>query len=194
MFNITEKITERLCQLQIVKDEDKELYAYGFWQGAILIINLITVLIIGLLFEMLWQTMVFTVAYMMLRMVAGGYHASSQRNCYFLSIILFISALCMIRWVTWSLYLCLIITVLSSITIFFLAPVEDRNKPLDDLELQVYKKRSRIVLCLLLFLALTFLISGKLTILSCITVSFFASAIMLIVGKTKILASSVDTS
>ena len=27
--------TNKLVKMHIIKDEDKELYAYGFWQGAI---------------------------------------------------------------------------------------------------------------------------------------------------------------
>lgn len=42
-------ITSKLVVWNIIKSEDQELYAYGFWQGTILIANLITVVIIGLL-------------------------------------------------------------------------------------------------------------------------------------------------
>lgn len=90
MQHLANIFTNKLIKYQIIKVEDKELYVYGFWQGGIFIVNLVTVIIIGLLFNMLWQSLVFMVAYGLLRPMAGGYHARTQYNCYILSIILIV--------------------------------------------------------------------------------------------------------
>ncbi len=82
MKHFANLLTNKLVVWNIIKSEDRELYAYGFWQGTILIINFITVVIIGLLCHMLWQSLIFMLAYGVLRPVAGGYHARTQRNCY----------------------------------------------------------------------------------------------------------------
>lgn len=185
MEYLANMLTNKLVKMQIVKDEDKELYAYGFWQGAIFLFNLATVVIVGLLFHMLWQSLVFMVAYGLLRPVAGGYHAKTQRNCYILSIVLIITVLCAIKWLPWNTWASLIILLISTSFVFLLAPVEDQNKPLDELEQLVYKKRSRIITILLLFLAVLFIGAGQSQITNCITISIFASAIMLILGKIK---------
>jgi accessory gene regulator B len=188
MEYLANMLTNKLVKMQIVKDEDKELYAYGFWQGAIFLFNLATVVIIGLLFHMLWQSLVFMVAYGLLRPVAGGYHAKTQRNCYILSIVLIITVLCAIKWLPWNTWASLIILLISTGFVFLLAPVEDQNKPLDELEQLVYKKRSRIIAIFLLLLAVLFMGAGQSQIANCITISIFASAIMLILGKIKNLA------
>ncbi|MDD4730222.1 MAG: accessory gene regulator B family protein [Dysgonamonadaceae bacterium] len=86
MERLANALTNKLVKLNIVKIEDKELYVYGFWQGSILIINFLTIIVIGLLFKMLWQSLVFIISYSFLRPVAGGYHARKQKSCYILSI------------------------------------------------------------------------------------------------------------
>lgn len=187
MKHFAHVLTDKLIKWKIVKDEDREIYVYGFWQGAILVFNFATVVIIGLLFNMMWQSLVFTVAYGLLRTAAGGYHARTQRNCYFLSIMLIVAVLCTLKWLPWNNLTCIAFLILSAFIVFFLAPVEDQNKPLDELEQKVYKKRSRIISLLLSILTILFIGAGQRQIANCIAISILASTIMLILGKVKIL-------
>ncbi|MDD3339848.1 MAG: accessory gene regulator B family protein [Lachnospiraceae bacterium] len=183
MEYLANKLTNQLAKWQIVKEEDKELYAYGFWQGAVFILNIITVVVAGVFFQMLWQSLIFMVAYGLIRSMAGGYHARTQRSCYILSIALIVSVLAILKWVSWSVLACLILLASSVCSVFLWAPVEDRNKPLDEIEQYVYKKRSRIIAVFLFVTAILFITINQVEIASCISVSVAASAIMLIFGK-----------
>lgn len=185
MEHLANVLTDKLIEGKIIKSEDRELYVYGFWQGGIYIFNLASVAVVGLLFNMLPQCFIFIVSYGLLRPVAGGYHARLQRNCYLFSIILMIAVLCALRWLPWSNMVCLVMLLFSGTVIFILAPVEDENKPLDEQEQMVYKQRTHIILFLLSAIILFFLLIGKIQIASNITISVFASAIMLILGKIK---------
>lgn len=176
---------EKLLQHKIVKREDKELYVYGFWQGAILIFNGITVILIGFLFKMLWQSLTFMFAYGLLRPVAGGYHARSQRSCYILSIVLITSVLTILKYLTIGWISCLFFLVISTGIIFLLAPVEDQNKPLDEVEHLVYKQRSHKIVMLLFLFTIMFLVLQQNQIAECISMSVTASATMLVLGKIK---------
>lgn len=185
MEHLANVLTDKLIELQIIKSEDRELYAYGFWQGSIYILNLASVAVVGLLFGMLWQSFIFTVSYGLLRPVAGGYHARLQRNCYIFSLILIIAVLCALQWLPWNSIICLVMLLLSDMVIFILAPVEDENKPLDEKEQMVYKQRTHIILLFLSAMILFFLLIGRIQLASNITISVLASAIMLILGKIK---------
>jgi len=174
-----------MIQHKIIAESDKDIYLYGFWQGIVFIINMISVLIIGLILDMLWQSIVFTIAYGCLRIFAGGYHARTQKNCYILSLILIIVALSIIKYVHWNELLCVVSSILSGIVIFTLAPVEDENKRLDEQEKKVYKKRTRIIFVLLSVISMICLITGQLHITICFTISLLTSAIMVLLGKVK---------
>lgn len=54
---------------------------------------------IGFTFGMVWQSVLFTAAYMTLRVYAGGYHAPTQLRCYILSFIMVVTALLLIDWI-----------------------------------------------------------------------------------------------
>jgi accessory gene regulator B len=185
MKKVATKITEKMIQHKIIAESDKDIYLYGFWQGIVFIINMIGVLIVGLILDMLWQSIVFTLVYGCLRIFAGGYHARTQKNCYILSLILIIAALSIIKYVHWNELLCVVSSIFSGLVIFVLAPVEDENKRLDEQEKIVYKKRARIIFLLLSLISMISLITGQLHITVCFTISILASAIMVILGKMK---------
>lgn len=100
---------------------------------------------------MVWQSIAFTVFYMMIRPYAGGYHARTPKMCYVFSLIMIIVVLFLIRTIPLNGLLYLLIYAVSSIVIFKLSPVEDENKPLDNIERVVFRKRaikSHIILSL----------------------------------------------
>ncbi|WZL82448.1 accessory gene regulator B family protein [Vallitaleaceae bacterium 9-2] len=183
MHQLAERFTNKLIEWEIIKSEDKDLYTYGFWQGTIFIGNLLSVVVVGLLFRMLWQALVFTTAYGLLRIVAGGYHARTQRNCYIFSIAMIIVVLSFLSYVPWIPWIFLPLVGLASLFIFILAPVEDANKPLDGLEKQVYKKRSRIILSFLLLLTGIFLFLGLDSLTYCLSISLICVGFMVVLGQ-----------
>ncbi|MGC6177029.1 accessory gene regulator ArgB-like protein [Lacrimispora sp. 38-1] len=185
MEHLANALTDKLVDWEIINSEDRELYAYGFWQGGIYIFNYASVFLIGLLFGMVWQSLVFIISYGLIRPVAGGYHARSQRNCYIVSMLLIVIVLSILKWFQWNSIVCILILLLSGTVIFFLAPVEDENKPLDETEQMVYRHRSRIVLSVLSALTLCFLATGLAQLANNITLSLLSAAVMLILGVIK---------
>ncbi len=145
---IAERITEELEDNQIIKSEDRELYAYGLNQGITIILNMITTLCIGLLFGCVVELLVFMVAYIPLRSFAGGYHAKTPLKCYLSSIVMLIIVSVAIQYVnvTLEIWFNYVIVSVSVAIIVVLAPVEDRNKPLDEMEIKVYRHKLRCIM------------------------------------------------
>ena len=145
-MNLAEELTVKLVKMEVINNEDKALYSYGFKQGFLLFLNMITVIIIGVIFNMIWQSVIFMIAYSCLRVYAGGYHANTELSCYIFSLIMIIAVLWLINRILWNTFICLSITVISDLIILLLAPVEDANKPLDHKEIEIFKKRTYIIL------------------------------------------------
>ena len=144
MFEVlSERITEWLLANEAIPREDKEIYRYGIQQGMIALVNLGTTMIIGMVFGKLLESLLFMTAYIPLRSFAGGYHAKTAVRCYFFSIVMISAVLWGMRYVTYSSLIFGWLTAISGSVIWFLVPVEDRNKPLDDVEKVVYRKRAR---------------------------------------------------
>lgn len=143
---VAEKLADSLEENEIIKHDDRELYVYGLDQGFSIILNIITTLLIGLIFNTFFQLVVFMAAYIPLRSFAGGYHAKTPLRCYIFSII-------MLVFVSWGMknlvfrdVVNYVVLAISAFIIFVLSPVEDKNKPLDKIELKVYRKRTLLIL------------------------------------------------
>lgn len=182
---IAERITEELEDNQIIKSEDRELYVYGFNQGITILLNLITTLCIGLLFGCVVELLVFMAAYIPLRSFAGGYHAKTPLRCYLSSIVMLIIVSVAIQYVTLEIWIHYVIVAVSAIVIAVLAPVEDRNKPLDEIEMKVYKQRTIfiVIIEIAVFVILDFL---KLELVyDSISYGLIFTGIVLLLGKHK---------
>lgn len=182
---VSERITRRLEESRSIQSEERELYLFGIEQGLTMLLNLATTLCIGLLCGMVWQSVVFTATYIPLRSFAGGYHAKTPTRCYIFSVLLMIATLLAMRWVYWTPLMCIILLSLSGVLIWLLAPVEDRNKPLDIMERQVYRKRSRRIGTFELALALVCVTVQWQQLAVCLTSTGTVMSVMLILGKLK---------
>ena len=185
-FSIAEKITKKLEASEIINSEDKELYTYGLVQGFSIIISIVTTAIIGIIFRMIVDVIVFTIAFIPLRLYAGGYHAKTQVRCYVFSIVMITAVLLGIRLIPWNDYIGFIVALGAGSIIVSLAPVEDSNKPLDQKEKTVYKRRTYVVLGILIMLVLAFWLMGLQQISVCIIMALTVLAFMLVLGKIKI--------
>lgn len=184
-IDLSGKIAESLTNSGIITTEDKELYEYGLHHGLLMIINLLTTVVIGLLFKMVWQSFVFMLAYIPLRTYAGGYHAKTQFRCYLLSIVIMLAALFGIREIPWTDSIGIGLTLCAIGIILYLSPVEDKNKPLSPMEVKVYGNRARIILFTEVFIMLFMIVLKQQQIASCIAAEFVALSIMLILGALK---------
>ncbi len=186
MFEVlSERVTDWLLMNEAFPREDKEIYRYGIQQGMIALLNLGTTMIIGMVFGKLLESILFMVAYIPLRSYAGGYHAKTAVRCYFFSIVMMSAVLWVMSYVTYSGLICGCLTAISGSVIWILVPVEDRNKPLDDLEKEVYRKRARgIVLAESILSLLAILCNGK-RLGMCMTLVLCVMMLMLLLGKRK---------
>ena len=184
-INLSEKIIESMVATGVVPSEDKDLYQFGLNQGLIMIVNVLSAILIGLILGMLWHSIVFMLSYIPIRSYAGGYHASTQLKCYWLSNALILAVLLGIKLIPWNGYILSAISLCAGIIIFWLAPVEDLNKPLRQIEIVIYKRRARFLFVLLLILTFLFWFAGKEQISVSILMALQVVSVMLILGVLK---------
>lgn len=180
-----EWLTESMENNHIIEHDDRELYVYGFNQGLNILLNLITTLVVGLLFHNVLELAIFIAAYIPLRSFAGGYHAKTPVRCYIFSIILILVFVLATKYVHFTIFVYSIIIVASSVIILYLAPVEDKNKPLDTKEQRVYRKRTYMIWVTELAVTVICCCLKQIVPVVCLTMTFLVMAVMLILGKLK---------
>ncbi|MDR2889700.1 MAG: accessory gene regulator B family protein [Lachnospiraceae bacterium] len=200
---IIENVSNRLCDHfvdnQIIEEEDRELYYYGVHQGIVMIINFVSMAIIGLVLNMFWESIVFMICFIPIRIYAGGYHAKTQLRCYFISQGINALALVAIRYLPVAWWLTLAIVVVTTVLFLILAPSEAENKPLEPYEVVKYKKIAlrhwiiEVVVLTALYLTDFFLadvyIAGRLVDFrawgNCILIGFILLSILLVMGEVS---------
>ena len=142
---VTETVAKRLLRENVIKQEDYEIYVFGLKQLIMTTVNLVTTIVVGIIVQGLMQAIIFIIAFMVIRSNAGGYHATTPFRCYVLSTLTIFLTLSAIKYIKMDIYFLIFLLFWSSIVILALAPVDTKNKPLDNLEYNYYRKKTRIV-------------------------------------------------
>ena len=143
MFNkAANQIAESIVKHGGANTADKDIHIFGAQQGLVMLLNIITFAVIGLLVGVFWQVAIFTCAYISLRVYTGGYHAPTPLKCYLSSTVMILVVALMMRLVDVPGYITIIVLVICGLTIMLMAPVDTENKPLDEDEKIVYKRRA----------------------------------------------------
>lgn len=182
---LSHKIGNNLVHSNVIKEEDVEIYIYGINQILVSVLNVSSTLIIGLILGMLLESIIFMAAYIPLRTFAGGYHAKTPTRCYILSLIIIIIVLAGIKYISVLDIVYYVVLTAEVLIIILLSPVEDRNKPLDEIEEKVYKNRIIFITSAEFVISLLFKVIGLDNLFDVVVYSFVVLSCMLIAGKIK---------
>lgn len=183
---LSRKIGDNLVESNIINAEDAEIYIYGINQILVSILNVSSALIIGLIFGVFFEIAVFMAAYIPLRTFAGGYHAKTPLSCYVFSVIMLIVVSIGMKYLSIEEWIYYVILAAAASVVLILAPVEDRNKPLDEIEHKVYKRRTILIAAVELTLAMLLKLLMLDDLFIATAYSFVVLSLMLIAGKQKI--------
>ena len=126
-----------------------------------LFFNLVIVILVGLLFGCFVESVSFSVFFSTIRSYAGGYHAPTRTRCFLQSLLVFLFSIGAIKLSLLSNYLLIFTLTLflaSSVYIWKTAPIANENKSLDENELVIFRKKTRIIIILDAFCSLFFYI------------------------------------
>ena len=143
---MTKWLSHRMVERGIIKEEEQELYQFGIRNGMILLLNVVTALVIGLLTEQLAVVAVFTLSFMVLRSYTGGYHSDSRIFCYLGSnLVLLVPVYTQAVFYKTSLAWLLAVLLVSAGIIFLLSPMHSKNRKLDKEEQKHFGRKARLI-------------------------------------------------
>lgn len=189
---LASNITEALCALAVIEDEDRELYIYGFFvllsHGFFFVISAI----FGILFGTLWESIVFYIIFSILRRYAGGFHASRESTCTLCTTIaLFMSSAGIsILEKAGGVVLPLLMIVLGTVVISLLSPLDSEEKPLTQNECQYYRRKSLVTVWAIIVIALGAVAVNMLGLLCTVALCMVLESFLLVMGKAKRLCTS----
>lgn len=139
---ITEYLVEKLIERETIPQNEKALYQYGMSEGITIIQNILYTLLIGMIFGNIIETITFLCFYILLRSFAGGYHAETEKSCFWYSILLVIVVeiiFTAMHYGQWKIFKLIVLAIASAIILCF-SPLESINKPISESEKRNFKK------------------------------------------------------
>ena len=136
------------------------VYKYGFELLISSVFNVLGILLISLIMHTVIGAMFFCVAFIPLRLAAGGYHAKHHWSCILGFTVIFFGFAYLHRNMNmeYALHYSLATVIVSSALIWAFAPVATPNKPLKDEHKKRQRDRSVIIACTNLAITLLFYI------------------------------------
>ncbi|WP_040330508.1 accessory gene regulator ArgB-like protein [Clostridium ihumii] len=178
-------VTNWLIIKGFANEEEKEIIEYGLYQGFLMLINILTTFFLGFIFNVFWQSIIFLISYMLLRTYAGGYHANTKNRCYILSVVIMIICFFLINNFELTMKFGVLLSAISGILIFTLAPVANDVKPLEEVEVKIYKNKARKIFVIEFAIAIIAEMLGKNGIFDTIVLSISTTSILLALGYLK---------
>lgn len=182
-IRLSKRIVRHYCKGK--DSNENELYVFGINQCLNMLLNIITALFIGILFGNVLQILLFMLAYIPLRSYAGGWHSRTPLRCYIFSVIMLIVVSIGMKYLSLTEWVYYAVLFVAALIVIILSPVEDKNKPLDEIEHRVYKKRAVIIAAAEIAVSVVFKLTGLNSLFAAVVYSFAVLGFMLIIGTIK---------
>lgn len=144
MEKLCEKFIGFFVSNNIIKDEDKELYEYAVNILLSAIIHILTLIILGLCFNLIFEGLLFYLSFIIIRKFAGGYHAKTPLRCFVFSVITSVLILGLIKLTLLYDYAVVeygmvFLGLICVIVICVLSPLDTENNVLGEKEKKVFR-------------------------------------------------------
>lgn len=149
---IAECITRKLLASSVIKEEDRALYNYGFFLLITHFLFFVITVLVGFLFSVPSESVLFYIVFMFLRTYAGGVHARTERACTFLTALALTTSVFGISIMDHLDSKTIPMTLFAggSLCVILCSPLNSREKPLNNSE----KKRYRAICCGIIMLCI----------------------------------------
>lgn len=182
---ISDKISFYLVNRQNKEDYQQEILSFGIEAIIYKIIHFGVAILIGAMFGRIIDILIFHIFYQKIRTYTGGYHAKTNFLCFLSSCGIAVVTLSFWSFCSQKYYIIFIVTILviSIPIILILSPIEDKNKPLDEIEQKVYRKKGRFYLFVEVIAIMILWIADFLSIALVGSTALLVLTIMLVLGK-----------
>ena len=182
---ISDNIVKWMLSNHIIEEKKAVIGRWGISHILDTAFNIITFLIIGILFKMSFETIIFTIGYIPLRIYAGGYHAKTPFRCWCLSNIILAVSLVIVQNAEKCYIVFGILSLISVVVLIILMPVEDLHKHLDQNDRKKYKKCGIAILAVEICLSVVFVLLHYSQISLVLNSIWVLLSVMLILGEIK---------
>lgn len=185
MSGIAEWLTDYVIHKGVIKEEERNMYEYGFRITLEMSICLIISSIIAGILGMLIEGIIFFIIFIPLRSYAGGLHLDRYCACLCLSCLTFSVILLISKYLSVNPLITFGGLLLLEFTVWRMYPVENVNRSVDCEENIYFKKRLKKYLVVDLLIAVGCLAFNKEKFLLLCMLTFSMVVVTMLIGKYK---------
>ncbi len=166
MKKIAMSLMNHIYKQGFIEKGELDTYVYGMDIFLSSLIEVASIIAISLIFNNFIETVLFFMAFIPLRIFAGGYHADTRLRCYLISLVVYSVFTLVLSLLHQSTYTIIVVIgiVISIITILLFAPVIHQNKKVNNYEIRNYRKFSIVICCVQCVIYLIFTLLSKINI------------------------------
>lgn len=184
---VSSKIVSVLASRSVINKDDAELYDYGFFILLSQLLYFIIALVTGIILKIIPQSVIFYLAFLLIRKYAGGYHASTETRCEIFSTLSIVGSITVVKLseiCDFKIAL-LVISAVSAVCIFIFSPLDTPEKPLSQKEFNYFRKISwLILLAIIISITVSYILKLNFITAPC-CMSLILESILLSAGKIK---------
>lgn len=136
---LAKKITTKFIDYKIIKSDEREIYNYCFETTIVILLSYSLLFILSMIFNEFMSTLIFILSFSSFRKVCGGYHADNYLKCGIMSLASYLFLIFIIKKLNIIFEVSTLTLVLGALTIMFLSPIQDDNKPFTDKQYKRFK-------------------------------------------------------
>lgn len=194
ILRLAQKAVDILLAQREITQEDKELYAYGFFVLFSNLVFFLLTLFFGFIFEIPLESAVFYVMFAAVRGFAGGIHAKTEGLCALsTSLALFVSVLAVkgLAAAEKPGYVPILLAA-GLVCVAVCSPVDTEEKRLTESERKVYRIKSIAAALAIIMIAAAAYMNGANGIYVACAVSLTLESVLLTLGKMQTVGKSTD--
>ncbi|GAB6169474.1 accessory gene regulator B family protein [Clostridium carnis] len=156
--NISLKIANKLATELNLDNEKRDVINYGIFTAFQIFLSIFLAAIVGMIFNVLVETLIVSFTIAILRKYSGGAHASTSNRCIIVGTVISVGIPIIIKKVSSLNILIIVVSIIfifSYYIIFKLAPVDSKAKPIKKEEKRIRLKRNSIVILSIYLLIVT---------------------------------------
>lgn len=136
---LAKKITTKFIDHKIIKSDDREIYNYCFETTIVILLSYGLLFLLSVIFNEFMSTLIFILSFSSFRKVCGGYHADNYLKCGIMSLASYLFLIFIIKKLNIIFEISTLTLVIGALTIMFLSPIQDDNKPFTDKQYKRFK-------------------------------------------------------
>lgn len=176
-------LTSYLVKKNVIDSNKIEVYRYGFEIGLEVCLNTIISIFIALLCNMIYETIVFFVIFILLRSYAGGLHLKTYIGCLICSCFSLFGLLMVVKFWAAGVEYSIEYLIISLLFIKLLSPVQSVNRPINSKEMRIFRKKLNYTIFLILAVSVFFYNMHLESLLLMVLVTSYFMVAILVLGK-----------